>query len=157
MTPAVTAAQKAKIPFTLHEYEHNPAASSFGEEAARALGVSEDRVFKTLIVALDGQKSRLAVAIVPVSKQLDLKVFAAVIGARKAEMADTREAERATGYVVGGISPLGQRKRLPTVVDVSADMFDTVYVSAGKRGLQIELAPGSLATMTGAKTAAIAR
>ena len=157
MTPAVTAAQKAKIPFTLHEYEHNPASASFGEEAAHALGVSEDRVFKTLIVALDGQKSHLAVAIVPVSKQLDLKVFAAVMGARKADMADTKEAERATGYVVGGISPLGQRKRLPTVIDDSADTFDTVYVSAGKRGLQIELAPKDLIMMTGAKTAGITR
>ena len=155
MTPAVQAAQKAGIPFRLHEYDHDPGADSYGDEAAAKLGVDPDRVFKTLVAA--GDDGRLAVAVLPVSAQLDLKRFAKVLGARKAAMADKKDVERATGYVLGGVSPLGQKKRLPTVIDDSAGRHDTLYVSAGRRGLQMELAPRDLAALTGAGFEAIAR
>ena len=157
MTPAITAAKRAKISHQIHEYHHDPAADSYGLEAAEAMGVPPGRVFKTLLVALNGDARRLAVGIVPVSHQLDLKAIAAACGAKKAEMADAREAERATGYVVGGISPIGQKKRLPAVIDSSAQGMDTVYVSAGRRGLEIELAPEDLQRLTRARFAAIAR
>ncbi|MFI6521606.1 Cys-tRNA(Pro) deacylase [Spirillospora sp. NPDC050679] len=153
-TPATVAAAKAKIDFTLHAYEADPAAESYGQAAADALGVPHERLFKTLLAEVDG---RLTVGIVPVSASLDLKALAAAAGGKKARMADPHDAERATGYVVGGISPLGQRRRLPTVLDESASAFDTVYVSAGRRGLQIELSPADLLRLTGAATAAIAR
>lgn len=148
-TPATVAATRAKIDFTLHPYEADPAADSYGEAAADALGISHDRLFKTLIADVDGV---LTVAIVPVAASLDLKALG-----KRAAMADPAYAERATGYVRGGISPLGQRKRLPTVLDESASGFPTIYVSAGRRGLQIELAPADLVRLTGARTAAIAR
>jgi Cys-tRNA(Pro)/Cys-tRNA(Cys) deacylase len=148
MTPAVVAAQRAGIPFTLHEYEHDPSASSYGLEAADKTGVSPARVFKTLVVAQDG---KLSVAIVPVAAQLDLRAFG-----KRAALADRAAAERATGYVLGGISPLGQRKRLPTVVDESALGHETVFVSAGRRGLELELAPADLVTLTDARVAAVA-
>jgi Cys-tRNA(Pro)/Cys-tRNA(Cys) deacylase len=148
MTPAVVAAQRAGIPFTLHEYEHDPAASSYGLEAAEKTGVVPARVFKTLVVAQDG---KLSVAIVPVAAQLDLRAFG-----KRAALADRAAAERATGYVLGGISPLGQRKRLPTVVDESALGHETIFVSAGRRGLELELAPGDLVTLTDARVAAVA-
>jgi Cys-tRNA(Pro)/Cys-tRNA(Cys) deacylase len=157
MTPAIQAVQQSRIGHVLHEYQHDPAADSYGLEAAKALGVAADRVFKTLITALDGTRDRLAAAIVPASKKLDMKAVAKAAGAKKAEMADPKEAERATGYVVGGISPLGQRKRLPTLLDHSASNHQTIFVSAGKRGLQIELSPQDLVTLTGATLAAIAR
>jgi len=155
MTPAVHAAQKARIPFRLHEYDHDPGADSYGDEAAAELGVDPDRVFKTLVAA--GDDGRLAVAVLPVSARLDLKRFAKVLGAKKAAMAEKKEVERATGCVLGAVSPLGQKKRLQTVIDASAAQHDTVYVSAGKRGLQMGLAPRDLAELTGARFEAIAR
>jgi len=157
MTPAITAAKRARLNHRIHEYRHDPSAASYGLEAAEALGIEPSRVFKTLLVALNGDAKRLAVGVVPVSQQLDLKAIAAACGAKKAEMAEPREAERATGYVVGGISPLGQKKRLPTVIDASASGFETIYISAGRRGLEIELSPHDLAKLLGAQIAEIAR
>jgi len=157
MTPAIKTAEKARIVFTVHDYEHDPNADSYGLEAAAALGVDETRVFKTLLVRLQGGTAPLAVGIVPVESQLDLKAFAAVAGAKKASMADPKQAERVTGYVVGGISPLGQKKSLPTIIDTSATEFDTVYVSAGRRGLEIELAPNDLQALCRATLANIKR
>ncbi|NUT56909.1 MAG: Cys-tRNA(Pro) deacylase [Thermoleophilia bacterium] len=148
MTPAVVAAERAGIPFTLHEYEHDPKAGSYGLEAAEKTGVDPARVLNTLVVAQDGT---LSVAIVPVAAQLDLRALG-----KRAALADRAAAERATGYVLGGISPLGQRKRLPTVVDESALGFPTIYVSAGRRGLELELAPADLVRLTGATVAAVA-
>ena len=156
MTPAINQAKKAKVIFSIHQYKHDPNTESYGEEAAVALGVSVERVFKTLITALNDNNT-LAVAIVPVATQLDLKAVAAAAGAKKAVMADPKNAERTTGYVLGGISPLGQKRRLVTFLDESAMAFPTIYVSAGKRGLEIELSPQDLVTLTAAKTAAIAR
>ena len=140
--------------FTLHAYEHDPAAPSYGLEAAAVLGVPPERVFKTLLAEVDG---RLTVAVVPVSGQLDLKALAAAAGGKRAEMADPKVAERVTGYVVGGISPLGGRKPLPTVVDATAEGFATMYVSAGRRGLDVELSAADLVRLTGATVAAIGR
>lgn len=154
MTPAVAAAQREKVPFALHEYSHDPAAASYGSEAAAKLGVDPARVFKTLVASVDG---KLAVGVVPVAGSLDLKALAEAVGGKRAAMADVAEAERATGYVTGGISPLGQRRRLPTVVDESALDWGSVYVSAGKRGLQISLAPADLVRLCRARTARIAR
>ena len=153
MTPAITCARRARIDFRIHEYHHDPAAPSFGEEAAQALEVDAARVFKTLLVAMP---AGLAVAMVPVSGSLNLKGAARALGVKKTEMADPRAAERATGYLVGGISPLGQKKRLPAVLDESALAFSSVWVSAGRRGLEIELAPRDLAALTGAVIAPIA-
>lgn len=153
-TPATVALSRAGVAFTTHSYEHDPAAGSFGLEAAEALGLDPDRVLKTLLADVDG---RLVVGIVPVSRQLDLKALAAAAGGKKAGMADRAAAERATGYVVGGISPLGQRRPHPTVVDESALSYDLVYVSGGRRGLDIGLSPGDLVRLTAATTAAIAR
>jgi Cys-tRNA(Pro)/Cys-tRNA(Cys) deacylase len=153
-TPATVAATRAEIDFTLHPYEVDPDATSYGEAAAEALGISPDQIFKTLVTEVDGV---LVVAVVPVAASLDLKALAAAASGKRAAMADPQVAERATGYVVGGISPLGQRRRLPTVVDSSVSGLATVYVSAGRRGLQIELAPADLLRLTGATTAAIAR
>ncbi len=153
-TPATIALTKAKVPFTVHAYDHDPASPSYGEEAASALGVPAERVFKTLVAAVDG---KLTVAVVPVSGSLDLKALAAAAGGKKAAMADPAEAERATGYVLGGISPLGQRKRLPTVVDITASDHATVHVSAGRRGLEIELAPADLVRLTAAVLAPVGR
>jgi Cys-tRNA(Pro)/Cys-tRNA(Cys) deacylase len=152
-TPATAALATAGVEFTLHAYAHDPAAPSYGTEAAEALGTDPARVFKTLVAAVDG---RLTVAVVPVSGSLDLKALAAAVGGKRAAMADPADAERATGYVRGGISPLGQRKRLPTVVDASADRHPAVCVSAGRRGLEVELAPADLVALTGAVTAPIA-
>jgi Cys-tRNA(Pro)/Cys-tRNA(Cys) deacylase len=148
------AAARAGVRFSVHPYEVDSQASQYGEAAAAALGIARDRIFKTLVAEVDGA---LTVAVVPVAAMLDLKALAAAVGGRKASMADPRAAERATGYVVGGISPLGQRRTLPTVVDVSADAQDTVFVSAGRRGLQLELAPADLIRLARARTAAIAK
>ena len=153
-TPATVALTQAKVPFEVHAYEHDPAAQSFGTEAAEAMGVPPGRVFKTLLADVDG---KLVVAVVPVSGQLDLKALASAAGGKKAAMADPAAAERATGYVLGGISPLGQRKRLPTVIDESALEHETVFCSAGRRGLEIELPPAQLVRLTGATTAPIGR
>ncbi|WP_338667608.1 Cys-tRNA(Pro) deacylase [Pseudodesulfovibrio methanolicus] len=154
MTPAINAAKKAKIKYTVHEYDHDPAAPSFGVEAAEKLGVPPERVFKTLVVDAGGS---LAVAVVPVLLKLDLKAMAKALKAKKAAMADVKVVERTTGYVVGGVSPLGQKKRLPTVVDASAEGLGTLFVSGGRRGLDIELAPADLAALTRASFAPVAR
>lgn len=154
-TPATVMLERAGVQFTTHLYEHNPDAESFGLEAADALGVPAERVFKTLLADMDGR--HLVVGIVPVSGSLDLKALASAVGGKRASMADAAVAERTTGYVVGGISPLGQRKQLPTVVDSTALAYDTVYVSGGRRGLDIELAPADLIALTKASTAPIAR
>ena len=146
-TPAIAAAQRAGIRFTLHEYEHDPAAGSYGLEAAEKLGVDPARVFKTLVVTVGGA---LAVACIPVSAQLDLKAVG-----KRTLMADKVHAERATGYVSGGISPLGQRRRLPTHLDASALEHETILVSAGRRGLQVELDPPDLVRLTDASVHAI--
>ncbi|KNH21127.1 prolyl-tRNA synthetase [Arthrobacter sp. ZBG10] len=151
-TPATAALAAAGVPFVLHPYTHDPAAPSYGTEAAQALGVDPARVFKTLMVDVEG---RLAVGIVPVSGTLDLKAIAAALGAKKAAMADPAAAQRRTGYVLGGISPLGQRLPSPTVLDSSALALATVLVSGGRRGLDIELAPADLVRLTSAVTAAI--
>jgi Cys-tRNA(Pro) deacylase len=153
-TPATTTAARAGIEFTLHPYEADADDTSYGEAAADALGVPHERLFKTLLAEVDGN---LTVAVVPVAGILDLKAMAASAGGKKAQLADPRAAERATGYVVGGISPIGQRRSLPTIVDASVSGFATIFVSAGRRGLQIELAPADLVRLTGARTAAIAK
>jgi Cys-tRNA(Pro)/Cys-tRNA(Cys) deacylase len=154
-TPAIAALVKAGIPHTIHAYTHDPANDlGYGLEAAAAIGVEPARVFKTLCIDADGA---LAVAIVPVDAKLDLKAVAHALGAKKASMADVAAAERATGYVVGGISPIGQKRRLKTVLDDSALDFDAVYVSGGRRGLDVGLAPGDLVAVTGAIAAPIAR
>ena len=151
-TPATAALAAAGVPFVLHPYAHDPAAPSYGLEAAEALGIDPERVFKTLMVEVEG---KLAVAIVPVSGNLDLKAVAAVLGSKKALMADPKAAERRTGYVLGGISPLGQRQGSPTVLDDSALAFDTILVSGGRRGLDLELAPGDLLRLTNGITGPI--
>lgn len=153
-TPATVALTRAGVPFTAHAYDHDPTATSFGLEAAELLGLPPAQVFKTLLADVDG---RLVVGVVPVSGQLDLKALAAAVGGKRATMADPAAAERATGYVVGGISPLGQKRRHPTVVDESALGFDTVYVSGGRRGLDLGLSPADLVRLTGAQTAPVAR
>ncbi|KPQ30693.1 MAG: Cys-tRNA(Pro) deacylase [Marinobacter excellens HL-55] len=146
MTPGILAAQKAKVSYTVHEYQHEPSAESYGTEAAEKMGVDPSRVFKTLVVSVDGKT--LAVAVLPVTHLLSLKLIAKAAGAKKAAMADKLDVQRSTGYVLGGVSPLGQKKRLPSYIDASAQQFDTVFVSAGKRGLEIELAPADLARLT---------
>jgi Cys-tRNA(Pro)/Cys-tRNA(Cys) deacylase len=153
-TPATVALTRAGISFTVHAYDHDPSASSYGLEAADALNLDPARVFKTLMAAVDG---RLVVGIVPVSGQLDLKAVAAAVGGKRATMAEPAAAERATGYVVGGISPIGQKRSHPTVLDESATAFETVYVSGGRRGLDIGLAPADLARVTDATVAPIGR
>jgi Cys-tRNA(Pro)/Cys-tRNA(Cys) deacylase len=151
-TPATALLDKQRVAHTLHSYEHDPRHESYGLEAAEALGLVPGRVFKTLVVEVDG---KLAVGVVPVTVQLDLKALAAALKGKKARMADVAAAERATGYVAGGISPLGQKKRLPVVVDASALEFGTVFCSAGRRGLEVEIAPGELVRLTGAVVAPI--
>jgi Cys-tRNA(Pro)/Cys-tRNA(Cys) deacylase len=138
----------------LHEYEHDPRAASYGLEAAEALGLDPDQVFKTLLADLDGS---LVVAVVPVSAKLDLKALARALGGSKAVMADPKAAERATGYVTGGISPIGQKRALRTVVDDTALTYDVVYVSAGRRGLDLGIAPADLVAITSATTAGVSR
>ena len=154
-TPASVALTKLGLPFLVHEYHHDPAAPSFGLEAATALGVEPDRVFKTLLAEVD--TSLLVVGIVPVSGSLDLKALAAAVGGKRATMAPPAVAERRTGYVVGGISPIGQRTILPTVVDETAQLWDTVFVSGGRRGLDLELSAADLLIATSATYADISR
>lgn len=153
-TPAVSLLAEAGVEHILHRYEHDPAAASYGLEAAEALGVPPGRVFKTLL-ATPGKG--LVVGLVPVSAQLDLKALARAVGAKSLTMADAKAAERATGYVVGGISPLGQKTRSPMVVDDTAASFPTIFVSAGRRGLEAELSAADLVLLTGAQLAPIAR
>jgi Cys-tRNA(Pro)/Cys-tRNA(Cys) deacylase len=152
-TTATLALERAKIPFTLHEYSHDPRHDSYGLEASEALAVPVERVFKTLVAAVDG---KLAVGVVPVGRQLDLKALAAAVGGKKAVLAEVAAAERATGYVAGGISPVGQKRRLPVVIDASALEFATMFCSAGRRGLEIEIAPADLVKAAGATVAPIA-
>jgi Cys-tRNA(Pro)/Cys-tRNA(Cys) deacylase len=164
-TPATALLAKAKVAFTLHPYEHDARAEAFGDEAAQALGVAPERIFKTLIATVYGGPpakedgvgggGKLACGVVPVSGRLDLKALAAAVGGKRAELADPAAAARATGYVLGGISPLGQKSRLPVVVDESASAFETVYVSAGRRGLQVEVAPADLVRLSRARLARI--
>ena len=151
-TPATATLTRLKIAFTLHPYEHDPRAEAFGDEAAAALGVEPTRIFKTLIATVDGA---LTCGVVPVAARLDLKALALAVGGKRGALAEPAAAARATGYVVGGISPIGQRSRLPVVIDTSAEQFDTVFVSAGKRGLQVELAPAELARAANAQFAPI--
>ncbi len=147
-TPAIAAAERAGVRFSVHEYDHDPGAA-YGLEAAEKLGLDPARVFKTLVASIDG---KLVVAIVPVAAQLDLRSLG-----KRAALAEQADAERATGYVAGGISPLGQRRRLPTILDESALAHDTIHVSAGRRGLEIELSPQDLVRLTGAETRPVAR
>ena len=142
MTPGINVAKKAKIIHKVHEYDHDSSCESFGLEAAEKLGVAEARVFKTLVVSLDNKE--LAVGVIPVSSMLSMKLIAKAAGAKKAAMASQSDVERSTGYVLGGVSPLGQKKRLKTIIDSSAKHYSTVYVSAGRRGLEIELSPDDL-------------
>jgi Cys-tRNA(Pro)/Cys-tRNA(Cys) deacylase len=151
-TPATALLDKQRVAHTLHSYSHDPRHESYGLEAAEALGLVPGRVFKTLVAEVDGA---LAVGVVPVTGQLDLKGLAAALQGKKAKMAEVAAAERATGYVAGGISPLGQKKRLPVVVDSSALEFDTMFCSAGRRGLEVEIAPADLVRLTGAVVAPI--
>jgi Cys-tRNA(Pro)/Cys-tRNA(Cys) deacylase len=153
-TPATVALTRAGVAFTEHAYVHDPAAPSYGLEAAEVLGLPPEQVFKTLMARVDG---RLAVGIVPVTGHLDLKAMAAALGGKRATMADPADAERATGYVVGGISPIGQRRAHPTVLDAGALSLDRVYVSGGRRGLDLGLSPADLGRVTGAVVAAIGR
>jgi Cys-tRNA(Pro)/Cys-tRNA(Cys) deacylase len=151
-TPATAIAAKSKINFKIHEYAHDARKQGFGTEAANALGIPPSQCFKTLVADIDGT---LTVGVVPVDGSLDLKALAAAVGGKRASMADPVLAERTTGYVRGGISPLGQRKRLRTVIDASAEALPTMFVSAGRRGLEIELSPLDLAALTDAAFASI--
>jgi Cys-tRNA(Pro)/Cys-tRNA(Cys) deacylase len=153
-TPATVALAAAGIAFTARPYAHDPAAASYGLEAAAALGVDAARVFKTLLVQAE---TGLGVGIVPVDRQLDLKALATALGVKRVQMADPSVAERVTGYVVGGISPIGQKRRLPTVLDASAKAYETVLVSGGRRGFDIELRPSDLVSATDAAVAGISR
>jgi Cys-tRNA(Pro)/Cys-tRNA(Cys) deacylase len=146
MTPAVNSAKNAKIDYTVHQYEHDSGNSSYGLEAAEKLALSPERIFKTLVVKLDARQ--LVVAILPVNSMLSMKRVAKACGARKAEMADKAEVQRSTGYVLGGVSPLGQKKALKTVIELSAQQYATIYVSGGRRGLEIELNALDLQTLT---------
>lgn len=156
MTPAIVAAEKAGVSFRLHEYDMDTAQGpTFGEAAAAALGVEAARMFKTLVTKVDG--GPLCVAVVPVAGELDLKTLAQVVGGKRAVMAETGEAEKATGYVVGGISPLGHRRRMTVIVDASVHHHETIYFNGGRRGLQLEMAPADLLVAATATTAVIAR
>ncbi len=157
MTPAVNSAKRSKKNYVLHEYIHSPSSASYGEEAAALLQQDPARVFKTLLVAIEGNQKKLAVAVVPVSGQLNLKAMAIALQVKKVVMAEAQAAERSSGYIVGGISPLGQKRQLPTIIDETATEFEMVFFSAGKRGLEIEMSAADLAMLTSAKFADIGR
>lgn len=155
MTPAINLAKKKKISFHIHQYEHDPKAESYGTEAADKLGLEMTQVFKTLVVSTE--TGQLAVCVVPVSHMLDLKKVAKALKCKKVTMADARKVQATTGYVLGGVSPLGQKKALPTLIDSSAKPQETIFISAGKRGLEIELSPQDLQQLTRANFDAIAK
>ncbi|SHE79925.1 Cys-tRNA(Pro)/Cys-tRNA(Cys) deacylase [Microbulbifer donghaiensis] len=155
MTPAINVARKAKITHKVHEYSHDPASESYGLEAAEKLGVDDARVFKTLVVQLDNEA--LAVGVVPVAAMLSMKLIAKAAGAKKATMANRADVERSTGYVLGGVSPVGQKKHLKTFIDASAREHDTIFVSAGRRGLELEICPTDLQALTNGDFAEIAQ
>ncbi len=155
MTPAINLAKKKKISFEIHQYQHDPKAESYGEEAADKLGLDLTQVFKTLVVATE--KNELCVCVVPVAGMLDLKAVAKALKAKKTTMADAKKVQSTTGYVLGGVSPLGQKKLLTTLIDATAEQQKTIYVSAGKRGLEIELSPQDLQDLTRAIFAQIGR
>jgi len=153
MTPAINEAKRRKLSHKLHEYSHDELSESYGREAAEKMGVPEARVFKTLVLALDSKE--LVVAVISVSSLVSMKLVAKAVGAKKASMADRSDVERSTGYVLGGVSPLGQKRRLKTIIDSSANNYPTIYVSAGRRGLEIELNPDDLSTLTSGSFAEI--
>lgn len=153
MTPGINVAKRSRVSHRVHEYSHGESSESYGLEAAEKMGVSEERVFKTLVVSIDGKE--LIVGVIPVSSMLSMKLIAKAVGAKKAAMAEKADVERSTGYVLGGVSPLGQKKRLRTIIDSSASNYSTIYVSAGRRGLEIELSPDDLAKLTSAALAEI--
>ncbi|MDP5191384.1 Cys-tRNA(Pro) deacylase [Rheinheimera baltica] len=155
MTPAIDLAKQQGIAYQVHQYQHDAAAASYGLEASEKLGLAPEQVFKTLVVQLDGKQ--LAVAVLPVSQQLNMKLMAKALGAKKAEMANSHDVMRSSGYVLGGVSPLGQKKRLPTVIDNSAQQYATIYVSAGRRGLEIELAAADLCQLLQGRFAPLAQ
>ena len=157
MTPAINVLQRSGFSYRTHEYNHSPGVNAYGQEAAELLQVPAERVFKTLLVALDGNAKKLAVGIIPVDFQLDVKALAKAMGAKKAEMADPKQAERSSGYLVGGISPLGQKRLLPTALDQSALIHETIFVSGGRRGLEVELAPDNLLELCKADAVALCR
>jgi len=158
VTPAITALVQAGIAHTVHEYGHDPGSDvGYGNEAAEQLGVEPARVFKTIVVELDRDPARLGVVVVPVTDEIDLTAAAGALGAKRAAIADATRAERTTGYVVGGISPFGQRKALPAVLDETAVLADTIFVSAGRRGLEVEVAPDDLVALLGAAVAPVTR
>ncbi|GAA5137214.1 Cys-tRNA(Pro) deacylase [Thalassotalea piscium] len=148
MTPAVKLLEQNKTPHFIHHYQHSDSAKSYGLEAAEKMSVSANRIFKTLVIEYD---DKLAVCIVPVEQQLSLKLAAKALKAKKAQMAVAQKVEKTTGYVLGGVSPLGQKKQLPTLIDTTASSFDTIFISGGKRGLEIELAPDALLKLTNAE------
>ncbi|NQZ89768.1 MAG: Cys-tRNA(Pro) deacylase [Colwellia sp.] len=149
MTPGINQAKKHKVLYTIHEYSHDESSESYGLEAADKMGVPQEIVFKTLVVTLDNKE--LVVGIIPVSSMLSMKLIAKALGAKKAYMADKFDVERSTGYILGGVSPLGQKKRLKTLIHSSANNYSTIYVSAGRRGLEIELSPTDLVKLTKGK------
>jgi Cys-tRNA(Pro)/Cys-tRNA(Cys) deacylase len=155
LTPAINSAKKAKIEFSVHQYEHDSGHASYGLEAAEKLAVEAERVFKTLVVKVDAKQ--LVVAVLPVNAMLSMKSLAKACGGRKAEMADKVEVQRSSGYVLGGVSPLGQKKALKTVIDQSAQLYPSIYVSGGRRGIEIELNALDLQTLTRALFAPLAQ
>jgi len=155
MTPGINAAKKSNVPHKIHQYSHDESSDSYGLEAAEKMGVPKEQVFKTLVVILDNKE--LVVGVIPVDSMLNMKLIAKAAGAKKAAMAKPVDVERSTGYVLGGVSPLGQKKRLKTFIDSPAQNFSTIYVSAGRRGLEIELNPSDLITLAAGTYVKIAK